>query len=206
MTEDELIVLAAVPGLDAAAGLRGVGGQMAFYQRLLRTYAGSHATDVAALRELMAAGDHQTATRLAHTLKGVSATLGATLVRSRSEVLEKALKERRPQPELDDALAALDHALSALLDGLDAHLIAPPGVAVAPDPQRLQAVLSELIGFLAEDDSRTPAFVANNTALLDAALGDAANDLIRLINAFEFEEALVLLNALLAARPGLGRG
>ena len=65
-----------IAGVDTADGLHRVGGNERLYRAMLRQYAEDQADTAAALRAALAAADMKTAERLAHTLKGVSATLG----------------------------------------------------------------------------------------------------------------------------------
>src|SRR6202030_3967280 len=59
-----------------ADGLHRVAGNLRLYRAMLQQYAEDQAETPAALRAALAAGDAKTAERLAHTLQGVSATLG----------------------------------------------------------------------------------------------------------------------------------
>src|ERR1700732_180801 len=68
--------LTEIAGVDAADGLHRVGGNLRLYRAMLQQYAEDQAETPAALRAALADGDAKTAERLAHTLKGVSATLG----------------------------------------------------------------------------------------------------------------------------------
>ena len=68
--------LTEIAGVDAADGLHRVGGNLRLYRAMLQQYAEDQAETPAALRAALADGDAKTAKRLAHTLKGVSATLG----------------------------------------------------------------------------------------------------------------------------------
>ena len=60
-----------------------------------------------------------TAQRAAHTLKGVSATVGATEIPAYAEALEHATREQRPVAELETMLTTLDGPLATLLNDLD---------------------------------------------------------------------------------------
>ena len=68
--------LTEIAGVDAADGLHRVGGNLRLHRAMLQQYAEDQAETPAALRAALADGDAKTAERLAHTLKGVSATLG----------------------------------------------------------------------------------------------------------------------------------
>ncbi|MDS4070037.1 MAG: response regulator, partial [Candidatus Competibacter sp.] len=199
--------LAAIPGLDAALGVRNLRGQVASYVRLLRRYRADHAGDGAALRVRLDAGDAAAARHLAHALKGVAGTLGAFRVQARAAELEAALRAGRSAAELEPLAAALeveqDALLAALGAALPAEADAPPAAAV--DWPQVRAALARLEPLLAGDDVRANAVFRESAALLRAALGEVAtDDLARQIEAFDYEQALAALRAVRARRPALG--
>ncbi|WBY00391.1 Hpt domain-containing protein [Ramlibacter tataouinensis] len=111
-----------VPGLDIERGLRQCGGRTPLYQALLRLYLQHSGGFGAELRGALARGDRAAAARMAHTLKGSSAQVGATRIEQLAAELESAL---RGQARVDDTLAQLaqlEPALSALLAALAPHL------------------------------------------------------------------------------------
>ena len=114
--------LAAIPGLEIAQTLRNLGGRPESVVRILRVFAQGHREDMAQLRERLDAGDTAGARLIAHSLKGVAATLGATEVRTWASDLETAMKEDRPRSELEPAIAALATILEPLLDAIDKAL------------------------------------------------------------------------------------
>jgi HPt (histidine-containing phosphotransfer) domain-containing protein len=77
-------------------------------------------TCVQTIREAVHTGDWSTAQRTAHTLKGVSGTVGATEIPAYAEALEHATREQRPVAELETMLTTLDGPLTALLNDLEA--------------------------------------------------------------------------------------
>ena len=76
--QNQMTRLATLQGLNAEAGLHLLNGRVGAYLKVLRQYAEDHSADFARMRELYDAGDHAEVIRLAHGLKGASATLGAT--------------------------------------------------------------------------------------------------------------------------------
>jgi two-component system sensor histidine kinase/response regulator len=111
-----------IDGLDIAAGLARMAGKKLLYGAMLRRYVASQSTAVAQIREAFALGDGEAAQRLAHTLKGVSGSVGATLVQQRAHALEEALRDAVPQDELRLRLIEVEQPLSALVAGLQAWL------------------------------------------------------------------------------------
>ncbi len=110
--------LAAVAGLDLAAGLRSARGNLGRSVRLLALFVRSHADHVIELRRHLDSGARLAAQRLAHTLKGAAATLGAETVRARALELELALRSEAPADAVESCVVALDRALTPLLTTL----------------------------------------------------------------------------------------
>ena len=94
-------VIQASSGLiDHETGLKYLNGNAASYQRILAKFAQNHLADVEKIQALLAAGDHASAERMAHFMKGMSATLGMEELRALSATLEKKLREGIPATEL----------------------------------------------------------------------------------------------------------
>jgi len=77
--------------IDQDDALSRIGGNMSLYKRLLgRFVEGNHYEE---LEKALQSGDMEEATRQAHSLKGVSANLSLTKIRSLSIELEQLLKD-----------------------------------------------------------------------------------------------------------------
>jgi signal transduction histidine kinase/CheY-like chemotaxis protein/HPt (histidine-containing phosphotransfer) domain-containing protein len=99
-----------IEGLNAAAGLKYLGGQLGSYRRVLRKFAESHHGEIAKVRTELAAGNAAEARRLAHSLKGMAGTLGAERLQALAAELEKAIAS----PGTDDLDALCDRVEVAL--------------------------------------------------------------------------------------------
>jgi CheY-like chemotaxis protein len=116
-----------IPGLDATLGLKRMMNKKPLYLAMLKRYATGQREALHELRNALAAGDLQTAERIAHTAKAVSGNVGATVVQEKATQLELALRERAAGAH---ALAREFEALALpLMDALDAQLAAPAGPA-----------------------------------------------------------------------------
>ena len=82
---------AEIDGLDLLAGLRHAGGKASLYFQLLRRFADDFAQFSIHLEALLATGNWEDVVRQVHTLKGLSATLGANQIRALATTLEQAL-------------------------------------------------------------------------------------------------------------------
>jgi PAS domain S-box-containing protein len=101
-----------VDGMDAAVGLRLVGGQPAVYRRVLQRFVEHHGGDAALLREAAAQGRADDIARLCHVLKSVAGALGAQALAASAVRVEAG---EMPAPALADQLQALVEALRRAL-------------------------------------------------------------------------------------------
>ena len=99
-------------------GLRRTQGDAVLYRRLLRKFLDGNADFEAAFLKAAKACDPRAAERLAHTLKGLAATIEAEPVTKAAALLERACREggdaSRAVPELDAVLACLHPCLDQL--------------------------------------------------------------------------------------------
>ncbi len=115
---------AALAGLDLTLGLRRAMGMKPLYLSLLGRYRDGRRDTPARIRQALDAGDVKTAELLSHSLRGVSAQIGATQVPGDAQALEEAIHEGHARASLDVLLARLDSSLGELVSALDAGL--PP--------------------------------------------------------------------------------
>jgi HPt (histidine-containing phosphotransfer) domain-containing protein len=195
-----LAQLAGVPGLDVARGLDALRGNAEKYLELLGRFVEFHAADMTRVAESLAAGEHDTAQRLAHTIKGTGATLGAVRLAELAGRLEKMLGANRVAPRDDPAINAAMLAVSQEMLTLAAALPlppAPPAVDAAPlDPETLRQVLDELDSLLTRGDTAVIDLFQKHAAALRASLGAPLDALARQLDNYDFELALQTLHAL----------
>lgn len=91
--EEILARLARLPGMDVARGLTTLRGKKEKYLALMRRFAAGHANDMAALLGHLARHERDDALRIAHTLKGLGASMGATSLGTAAQALEAHLRE-----------------------------------------------------------------------------------------------------------------
>ena len=116
----------AVAGLDVRLGLSRMMGKKLLYITMLKKYVAGQKACVQTMRDAIDSGDWATAQRTAHTLKGVSGTIGATDIPAYADTLEHAIREQRPASELDAMLTALDGPLKTLFNDLEAWFATLP--------------------------------------------------------------------------------
>ncbi|WP_395688282.1 response regulator [Caenimonas koreensis] len=115
-----------VSGLDTRLGLSHMMNKKPLYLAMLRRYCAGQASVVQELRDALDAGDTATAERLAHTSKGVAANIGATLVQTRADALELALRQHEDATRVSALLAEFEAPLAELLDALMQALAIEP--------------------------------------------------------------------------------
>ena len=91
-------------------------------RQLLGTFRAKYLTSADAIDEYLSENDVETATRLAHTLKGVSGNLGAVKVFKAAAELEALLREGGDRDQARPLLASLELALGEIGEGLDEAL------------------------------------------------------------------------------------
>ena len=115
-----------VAGLDVRLGLSRMMGKKTLYITMLRKYVAGQKNCVQTMRDAIRDGDWATAQRTAHTLKGVSGTIGATDIPAYADALEQAIREQQPAAELEPMFAALDGPLQTLFNDLEAWFASLP--------------------------------------------------------------------------------
>ena len=94
-------------------------GKKTLYLAMLKRYVAGQKPLGTQLREALAAADLATAERLAHTCRGVSGNVGATLIQERAGALEQALRDGAPATLVEQHLAALEEPLAQLMQALE---------------------------------------------------------------------------------------
>jgi len=198
-----LIQTLQIAGVNVAQGLRNCGGNSATYESLLQKFLNHSVDRAGTLRQAIKAQDFATAERAAHTLKGVSASLGALPCSQLSCELEHALRQRMPTPALEPLLMALEQHLDVLLKAI-AQALPKSDSQAAPasgtlDRDLLQQVCQQLADLLASSNIQAGSLAQQHTALLRQGLGTGDLLLRELISDFDYEPALAQLRQLSAA-------
>jgi CheY-like chemotaxis protein len=111
--DEVLLPLPTLSGLDTTAGLRHCGGNLKLYRTMLGMFASDYADFGSTLSFYIDEAHWETAARLAHTLRGLAGTVGATELVLAATQLETACDALQA-----DAAVAAQSALLPLLDPL----------------------------------------------------------------------------------------
>jgi two-component system sensor histidine kinase/response regulator len=186
--------LPCIDGLDAQDGLTRVAGNRKLYLKLLRQFADQQGPAVAEITAALSAGDSALAERIAHTVKGVAANLGAKQVQSAAGALEEIIRHRGSADETEPALRQLAKVLDPLLDGLEKIL--PESATPAPeilspaDPAETRAAAESLAKLLADFDSAAVEYIETNRAPLTPLFpGESWSDFEKLVQNYDFAGA-----------------
>ncbi len=141
-------------GIDTAAGVARLGGNVVSYLRLLDKFADNQADAADQIRKAHDAGNREEAIRAAHTLKGVSGSIGATALQEVAQQLETTLKAGEDGSlEVLCAQAELELArVVGLIDSLQARPVATSGKRGAL-PADFDEQLKALLALLEDYDS-----------------------------------------------------
>jgi HPt (histidine-containing phosphotransfer) domain-containing protein len=181
-------------GIDIEEGLRHVGGNRQLYRKLLVDFFQDHGNDVQAIHQALDQDDLETAQRIAHTIKGVSGSIGAGDLHREAASLDTAFKEERKDRypgllnRLEDTLGPVMQGLEGLSPGAkEERVAAKDGPA---DIESILPLLEQLETRLEEMDPEAEDKVAD----LKVQIGSGAhrklvNTLSKQVGEFEFEEA-----------------
>jgi signal transduction histidine kinase/CheY-like chemotaxis protein len=187
-------LLATLPGLNLANGLRSVLGRPARLNDLLTRFIQEHLGDAEVLRQKMKAQEFDEARRTAHTLKGVSAALGLSLIQDIARTLELSIKSQAGIATIEKQIEDLSRTLLALSDAMASiapKLIAPTAQVMTSTPVFPQ--LQQLRELLKLDDLRAANLFHDLHPQLSALNPTVTEQMGVEMDNFDFEKALKLL-------------
>jgi CheY-like chemotaxis protein len=197
---DESLSPPELAGIDTGSGIERLGGDVRSYLRLLDKFADNQANAMADIGRAVVEGDSEKAIRLAHTLKGVAGTIGATKLQESATELEAWLKEDKEQ--LPESLLAATGTELGRVVGLIRE-----SVGLAEDnngdsgeiPADLLPRLNELMEKLEEYDSEAEDILLT---LLDQIPGTEIHELLqgvrKLIAQYDLEAAATELGPVIS--------
>ena len=188
--------LSTIPGLDLERGLKSVRGRMDSYRRLLTNFANNHLDDFQHITSKLAADNQDEARRLAHSLKGAAATLGAVAIERAASALEQAIKESQTPAEITRLLAEAAHCYLQLNTFLGVRKVEPtlPGTGIdSATWLAAQPTLLALRQQLSDGDLSAQTLLGEHAPLLRTLLGSRYKIFEGHISRFDFEAALALL-------------
>jgi two-component system sensor histidine kinase/response regulator len=210
-TESDRALLEAldrVTGLDVKAGMSSSLGSAQFFASLLRKFLAGQADAVSRVMQCLDAGDETGAELIAHTLKGVSASLGAHRLAHIANGLERCLRTHAAPQARNAAVARTRELLDALVADLRGISALAPDQALtqpltAAELAETQEQLKSIAGWLANDDARAAELWEAHARVFKALLPNGA-EVDTAIRGFDFEYALELLQCTQPDLPNAG--
>jgi CheY-like chemotaxis protein len=203
--KNNVLVFKVNKGIDLNQGLKHVGGNQVFYLRLLRDFVDNHGHCVAEINQSLLNSNYEDARREAHTLKGICGTIGASDLQKHASVIEVGLtKGELP----DDELLALFKQTADTLFSTLKEVIAQADSSAVND-QLLNDVekshsntdrpnLEDLYQALTLCDAKSGVIFSQIKSQLQQHIGKVQlEQLEKLINGYEFEDALKNIHELL---------
>jgi PAS domain S-box-containing protein len=193
-TDDSAVLPQNIPGLDSEQGLRRVLGKKAVYAKMLQKFIQGQGNAIALIESSLSEKDWPSAERIAHTLKGVAANLGATQVQADAGALEDALRDRSNIATVVPLAQRANQSLATLMAALQAQLPQVAQVRASDaNAAQLPVLVTELKALLQRDDATAVDLFADNAALLKFAYPACFNDLESAMAGFDFPKALEYL-------------
>ncbi len=189
------------PGFDSRRCLASLGGHPEKCAKLLARFVEVHHQDAFHIARLLETAAVPEAHRMAHTLKGVAATLGLVDVQRQATALEQALKPLRDGAVPPPLTPALLHDLETALAEAIGHIAVLPVEAVTGTPpdkpladaSQREEVLAGLQRLLARSDTRAIDSCHAQAATLRLILGDGFDAFQQALEVFDFDTALELI-------------
>lgn len=203
---DEASSFNELPGISVESGLTKVGGDRKLYRNLLIKFSQNHRDVANDIRVAVGRDDLRTATRLAHTIKGVAGNIGALDLHRTAAELDEALRHDRMQivPELLNAFSmGLDLVVSSIaalqiLEPYDQKRQQPQRTDFESiDSQRIFSLFNELREFVEEDDTQATRTLETLRKALPPEIAETElSALQKQIGGYAFEEAQETLKML----------
>ncbi|MET1080191.1 MAG: response regulator [Pseudomonas sp.] len=187
-----------IEGVDVAAGLRRTLGDEALYRQLLNLFLSGQDSLLAQLDDALRQGDVAAAEHLAHSCKGVAATIGAEAVARAADELEQHLNHTGGGNGTQPLLLALAAELQPLLENLRQLHEPAQQIATEVDESRLRSACERLSALLADYDAEALSCYSEHAPLLRAAFPTQVARLAAALEKFDFDQAHAYLDAAVA--------
>ncbi len=186
-----------LPGIDTQFGLATALNKASLYRRLLLKFRDRQANFADLFTKARDGSDPTAAHRLAHTLRGTAATVGAKHVQEAAELLEQACKRQAPDTQIDDLLCKVLEELHPVIDALQALGGEDTSVSVKSsttvDEEKLSTLRARLLELLNLGDSRAIDLCDLHEDLFRSAYPAQWTKISDSVHGFDFEAALVLV-------------
>ncbi len=185
-----------LPGIDIETGVSKLQGNRKLFVKLLKEFYQDHKDDINLIRQAIEQEDYQTAERLAHTIKGVAATIGAMDLYQKAKALEAAVKEGSASslPVLIEQMEFVMMLVIEGLSGIGRREKAEKDQQRSANPEEIFTLLSSLEELLNELDPSAEEAAASLADAVGAMIDRKyIRKLMQHVKGFQFDEALEAL-------------
>ncbi|HBO44522.1 MAG TPA: diguanylate cyclase, partial [Planctomycetaceae bacterium] len=202
-------VVADLPGIDLAAGLRRVAGNEALHRKLLLDFHRDFAASVDSLRTAINESRTADAERQAHTLKGVAGAIGAMDLHRAADELDSALRQDDME-RVETLLAVVASELNVVINGLEPLArqarakraeadAAPTGPAGDVDRPAIEAAVRELAALIRKNNPDAENALERLRDVLKGTRSKEVDRVALALDSFDFRGASEALSALAEA-------
>jgi two-component system, sensor histidine kinase and response regulator len=190
-----------LPGFDLVAALNRLGGNRAFFKKMLGLFAERFSGAANELDKLVLAGEMDEAAALVHMIKGAAGNLGMVELYASAEAFEQELKSGLPQVGRDDFAAALAGVVEVaaqlavpVRDQDEAPLAEACGTC---DWARAVEILRKVRLMLENNDFVPHEIIAELSVFLKCrSLHKKLRSLERYVDSFDYGNALAILDSM----------
>ncbi|WP_256966649.1 response regulator [Yersinia entomophaga] len=205
----ELKNVAATAGIDVDVALNRLGGNITLYQKMLSLLSEDLANFPTQLETLLTAGDHMSASRLLHTVKGLAAQLGATELSLSAGQGEKLFSQNAiPTADtINQLLSEMRNKVSAIQSGIVTliQMLSQDNVRNVPaevfDIQPIESELNRLILLLQNSDMAALEVMNKLMTTFAEQLNGQLSILNDAVNQLDFAKAIQLCQTLMVNLP-----
>lgn len=194
--------LSELPGMNVKHGLTSLRDKTELYIEMMHQFTDGHQQDMKKLYQALDDKDYALAKRIAHSLKGVAGTLGASVIFESARKLDALFRNSDEQPDMDTVRALADEIQEQfvqIIAVLSNYQQQPQLTGQRQlDPEDL---LRELSAFILDNDTRALTAFREHSDQLRKLLGKDFQSVNRHLSVFDFEAAQQNLEA-----GGLWRG
>jgi len=178
----------ALEGINSLQAIARLGGNSKLYRQLLKSFAKDQVHFMQTYRNYVVANDLDGAKRLCHTLKGIAGTLGMEELSTLAEQAELSLHPIDNDAPLLEAIDMKIRSLSAIIQALSSQ-VEPFGTFTTIENDTLQKLVEKL--------KSSDATALDDAMMLSQSTDEKLLEAFEQIKAFEFENAIALIEPLL---------
>jgi PAS domain S-box-containing protein len=188
-----------MPGIDVSRGLRFVGGRADLYRRVLQQFVQHYGDEIDDVVAHLSPDAPAEVRAVAHSLKGASATIGASRLPPLAGELEALAADEPSHGRIAEGVHAVLRELESVVAGIREYLLNTPSGLSPLDAIPLSASeLDRLERLLLDADYRAIGEFRQLAAPMQRRYGASVADIGAALHAFDYERALLLLRALRA--------